>query len=654
MAELTQAASQPDDNDYTRLLADNGPLAQALTNFLPRAGQQRMAEAIGQVLESRGRLVVEAGTGIGKTYAYLAPALHWGGKVLISTATRTLQEQIFHRDLPTVQRALGQPVSAALLKGRSNYLCLYRLELISALAHTTPADHRFRKQVEDWSAVTRSGDIAELKNIPANASLWPQVTSTTDNCLGGECPKLNDCFVLRARRQAQDARVVVVNHHLLFADLALRQEGFGELLPGADAVILDEAHQIPEIASQFFGIALTGRQIFDLCRDVIAEHDRELRDMPELTDAAWAVESQLRQTRDAFGADEQRKSWMDWSNRLGMADSMATFQSTLSHLLTRLNLAAERTTGLANCARRAEELVARLQQFLQSDDDEAVRWAETSRQSFTLHITPLTVAPSMSAFLDRRCAWIFTSATLAVDGQFNHFTHQLGLEEAATLQLESPFDYQRSALIYLPKGLPSPADADYTRKVVEAALPVIEASGGGAFMLFTSHRALQEAATLLANKLSHPLLVQGQRPPAELLARFRDEGHAVLLGTGSFWEGVDVPGPALRLVIIDRLPFASPSDPVLSAKLNAMAKAGEQPFMMYQVPQAVLNLKQGVGRLIRSVHDRGVLMICDPRLQRSSYGKVFLASLPPAPVTRDLASVVSFYASPENHGMSAK
>ena len=625
-------------------LGGDGPFAALVDGFQARPQQQDMAEAVEAAIADYGTLIAEAGTGVGKTFGYLVPALLSGGKIIVSTGTKTLQDQLFHKDLPLVRRALGLNAQCALLKGRANYLCLHRFR-------TTVAEGRLRdhqqvaelRHIRDWAGVTRSGDIGEVTNVAENAEIWPHVTSTVDNCLGQECDDYQQCHVVRARRAAQEADVVVINHHLFFADLALKEEGFGELLPSANAVILDEAHQLPDIASVFFGQTLGSRQLLELARDSIAEGHNEAPDMAEIREQAAAVEKATRDLRLALGQAGQREPWDRIRHKPAVAASLDDLGERLDRLYATLEVGAERGKGLEACLRRAHLARQKLERLMEKDES-AIQWYETYTRAFQLNITPLDVAQLFHSRLQAHpCAWVFTSATLAVGERFDHFASQLGLDAAEKLQLDSPFDYANNALLYLPPGLPEPNAPGYTSAVVEAAIPVIRASGGRCFMLFTSHRALREAAGLLAGRLPYPLLAQGDMPRGELIERFRGLGNAVLLGTSSFWEGVDVRGEALSAVIIDKLPFASPGDPVLQARLNAIRAGGGNPFMEYQLPQAVITLKQGVGRLIRDAADRGVLALCDPRLKTKQYGRVFLDSLPPVPVTRNPDDVASFF-----------
>lgn len=631
--------------NLTDVFSATGLLARALPGYAPRAAQRDMAEAVAASLRDGATLVVEAGTGTGKTFAYLAPVLLSGRKVIVSTGTKHLQDQLFDRDLPTVRQALGVNARTALLKGRANYLCLHRLDLAMAegrFASRTQAAEL--EAVRGWAGRTRSGDIRELAEVAEDSLLWPRVTSTSDNCVGGDCPNFNDCFVVKARRAAQDADLLVINHHLLFADMALKEEGFGELLPGVDAVIVDEAHQIPEVASQFFGVSLGSRQLAGLARDAVQEHLREAGDMADLPAAAAALEQAVGELRLALGAGNRRQPWAAVADDRRVRAALDALGEQLESLRAWLKAAAPRGRGLENCWQRAERLAARLQLTAGQPPQEHVHWFETFTRSFAIHCTPLSVAPQFRARLDALDnTWIFTSATLAVGESFDHYVAALGLDRPRTLRLESPFDYAHHALLYLPPDMPDPRADAYTAAVVRVAREAVAASGGRAFLLFTSHRALQEAAAALDGSIEYPLLVQGQAPRAELLARFRRLGNAVLLGTGSFWEGVDVRGAALSLVLIDKLPFASPGDPVLQARIDALRAAGGNPFVDFQIPDAVIALKQGVGRLIRDVDDRGVLVLCDPRLLGKSYGRIFRASLPSMPATRRLDDVREFF-----------
>lgn len=599
-----------------------------------------MAARVEAALAHNSIFVGESGTGTGKTFAYLVPALLSGKKLLISSGTKHLQEQIYERDLPLIRDLLEIPVSAALLKGRANYLCRHRLQRCDS---ESDINERYLQRIRVWARHTRRGDLSEVSDVPEDATIWPLVTSTAENCLGSNCAHYHDCFVNRARREALDADVVVINHHLFFADLVLREEGFGQLLPGAEAIIFDEAHQLPEIASGFFGVSIGSHQLVSLSRDCIAEDMREHSELPQLKEQVAELEKATADLRLAMGLEPQRRPWAELAETGHVNAAVIALRQKLSALAATLELAAVRGPGLGNCSRRAGELLDRLLTLTETTQPEYLSWFETTARGFALHLTALDIAASFQPHLDDNKAWIFTSATLTISNRFDHYCAQLGLEHADTAQWESPFDYQARTLMYIPVGLPSPAAADYTLQVVQAAVPVLRASRGRAFFLFTSHRALRQAAEAIAGMLDYPLLVQGSAPRTELLEQFRAAGDAVLLGTGSFWEGVDVRGEALSCVIIDKLPFASPDDPILRARCQALEQAGRNPFLEYQLPAAVIALKQGVGRLIRDERDRGVLVLCDPRLLTKGYGKAFLASLPPIPMTRDLGDVERFF-----------
>ena len=626
-------------------LSDSGALAGEVAGFAVRPQQVQMADAVEQALEDGTPLIVEAGTGIGKTFAYLVPALLSGKRVIISTGTRHLQDQLFHRDLPTVRSALAAPVTVALLKGRANYLCHHRLAVTRSEGRLESRQQIIQLEaIRDWAGRTRSGDIAELSGIPEDAPIWPRVTSTAENCLGQECEWYQQCHVVKARRTAQDADLVIINHHLLCADLALKEEGFGELLPGAEVFIVDEAHQLPETATRFFGISLSSRQLQELARDSIDEYVRETALLEGLPDLARALERALRELRLALGQDEQRAPWARVAADNGVQESLPRLSEALRELAEALSQEAERSRGLENCHQRALKLQAQLQQTTAQPPENHIHWFETWKSAFRINLTPLDVAENFDS--QRRTlpsCWVFTSATLSVNGDFEHFARRLGLEAARTLQLDSPFDYRHNALFYLPKGLPEPGAPDFTERMLDVAETVIQASRGRTFVLFTSYRALHLARRRLQASCDYPLLVQGSAPRNELLERFRELGNAVLLGTSSFWEGVDVRGEALSCVIIDKLPFASPGDPVWQARIDALKSRGGNPFVEEQLPHAVITLKQGVGRLIRDVTDRGVLVVCDSRLVSKSYGKVFINSLPDMKRTRDLDEVTAFF-----------
>ena len=634
--------------NYQEVFGAEGPLARAIPGYAYRSEQAAMAAGVGRALTRGEPLIVEAGTGTGKTFAYLVPALLSGLSIIISTGTRTLQDQLFHRDVPLLARALGMPVKMALLKGRANYLCRHRLELATVQRSLFPGERgsaRFLARVSRWAAVTKSGDLSELTDLPEQSPAWPQITSTRENCLGLECPQFSRCHVMEARRAAQAAQVVVVNHHLLLADLALKDEGFGDLLPGAQAVILDEAHQVPEIAAQFFGQTWSVRQVQLLLRDASAEMNGAGVRASEAASAVSAVESLLEELRTSLRGGAGRYEWASLTD--AFFDALPALRAALEAVATELEgLGAG--PGTANCARRAAALASGLEALIEMPEEDGIRWVDANQNGMSLQFTPFEVAERLRGYVDARpCAWVFTSATLAIGDDFAHFATRIGLPEARTLKIDSPFDYRRQARIYLPRGMPEPQHPSYAKKFIDACAPLIEASGGRAFLLYTSYRALADGVAALQARFPEPdfpVLVQGQAPREALLHRFRELGNAVLLATGSFWEGVDVKGQALSIVAIDKLPFASPDDPLLRARLEGIRRRGGNPFLEYQLPQAVLALKQGVGRLIRDVDDFGVIVIGDPRVVTKPYGAVFLDSLPPSPRINDGAAGADFLA----------
>jgi ATP-dependent DNA helicase DinG len=622
-----------------------------------------MAEAIALAIETRGQLLAEAGTGTGKTFAYLVPALLSGGKVIVSTGTKTLQDQLFQRDLPLIRDALKVPVSVALLKGRANYVCHHHLGRASDQGtFASRADAAYLPRIVSFARTSTSGDKGELADVPENAGIWADVTSTRENCLGSECAHYDRCFVMNARKQALAADVVVINHHLFFADVMLKDEGLTELLPACNTVILDEAHQLPDTATLFFGEEISAGSLGELARDAEAEGLRSARDYTPLPDAAQALAQALRRFR--LGVGDVPGKWLQSAvaGRPGFTAALDALGDALAELARELGHQAERSDELAQCAGRAGDLIARLTRWRDSlrgagatnadasEVTEWIRWLDISAHGWQLRASPLSIAEIFSKQVtDAARAWIFTSATLAIGGDFSLYQRELGLAGAATGYWESPFDYAQQGLLYLPRNLPPPNSIEHTEAVVAAALPVLKASGGRAFLLFTTLRALARARESLAAAMERegmkfPLLVQGEGSRSELLTRFRRLGNAVLLGSQSFWEGVDVQGEALSVVIIDKLPFAPPDDPLFAARLEHIAREGGNPFMDYQLPQAAISLKQGAGRLIRSETDRGVLMICDRRLVEKPYGRRIWQALPPMRRTRELADVEAFFA----------
>jgi len=635
--------------DLEELFAVRGALARVVREFRARPFQLEMARVVARTIESRSVLVAEAGTGTGKTFAYLVPALMSGGKVIISTGTKTLQDQLFDRDIPTLRAALNLPVTVALLKGRANYVCHHHLGRALADGRLpTREDARHLAAIERFARTSTSGDRADCAGVPEGAAAWGYATSTRENCLGSECRHFDRCFVVKARGEALAADVVVVNHHLFFADLVLRDEGVGELLPACNTVIFDEAHQLPETASLFFGESVSTTQVIELARDTRLEAAAAAKDYAPLPAAAQALDKAARDLRLTFREDSGRLPLRAVERNGEFAGALAAVLSGLDRLSAELQEQGQRSEGLERCRGRTLALAEQIERWRSGVDVSRVRWVELFRHSLQLNATPLSVAGTFRAQIEEHArAWIFTSATLSVGGDFSHYRGELGLESAQSVSWDSPFDYDRQAMLYVPQGLPDPNTPEYTPAVIEAALAPLGASRGRAFMLFTSLRAMREGHALLETAFARrgwdfPLLVQGTGSRSELLDRFRRLGNAVLVGSQSFWEGVDVRGEALSLVVIDKLPFAAPDDPVLAARIDSMNREGRNAFVEYQLPQAVITLKQGAGRLIRDEADRGVLMICDPRLATRSYGKRILASLPPMRRTRDGDEVARF------------
>ena len=644
------------DSEVERLFGAGGPLGPAVGDFKPRRSQTEMAKAVAAAIASQTTLIAEAGTGTGKTFAYLVPALLWGGKTIVSTGTKNLQDQLFLRDIPTVRAALQAPVSVALLKGRSNYVCHYHLERTLQNGRMTSRDDvGHLREISRFLKMTSSGDKAELARVPENALIWNLVTSTRDNCMGAECQYYQDCFVMKARKEAQQADVVVVNHHLFFADVALKDSGIAELLPSANTIIFDEAHQLPDTATLFFGDTFSTSQILELCRDVLAEGLSNARDGADWGKVVTVVEKAARDLRLTFPQDIVRLSLPQIAPSSEFFPALQTLKDELDGMLAVLETQAARAETLEQCRQRGIELAQKLSSWKfdpkarVEKGEEAVFWVEAYASSLQLHKTPLSIAPIFNGQREGvPRSWIFTSATLAVKNDFSHFSEQMGLTDEPSKTWPSPFNYEQQGLLYVPQGLPDPNSIGYTDAVLDLALPVIEAAGGKTFLLCTTLRAVKRAAERLRDEfekrgLPYPLFIQGDKGRTELLDQFRKAGNGVLIGSQSFWEGVDVRGDALSLVIIDKLPFAPPDDPVLAARIEVMEKQGKNGFMHHTLPEAIINLKQGAGRLIRDEGDRGVLMLCDPRVISKPYGKRIWQSLPSFKRTREQADAVAFF-----------
>lgn len=622
----------------------DGALSKALPDFQPREAQLQMATAIQALKKVGDQLVVEAETGTGKTFAYVAPALLGSGKVILSTGTRNLQEQLYHRDMPRLREVLGPEKVVTLLKGRSNYLCIQRLEQFSAHPGGGHDDAiKQLKVVRMWANETKSGDIGELSALPEDAIILPLITSNQDNCLGRECPHYEDCYLVKARKDALEADIVVVNHHLFCADLVLKDTGFGELIPAADLVVFDEAHQLPEIASQYFSDTVSTRQVTELCRDLETIYQTAVRDARAMSQMAKQVERSAKDLRLQFQLDPERGNLRQIMNEDKVTNGVSELEEKLENLLRICNTHVGRDKALDQAIERLELLLKRWSEVFAIERTGFSFWYESSRYHVSFHRTPLSVAEPFSRVMaEQQARWVFTSATLTVNNSFEYFNQRLGLNKPATLQLESPFDFAQQALLCLPRYLPEPHERSMVDTLTEITLKIVAANHGGSFILFTSHRMLQAVAKRLEGKMDRQLLVQGTTSKRDLIDAFTEAGDAVLLGTSSFWEGVDVAGNALRCVLIDKLPFASPDDPLLQARVEDCRRRGRDPFNEVQLPQAVLAMKQGAGRLVRSVNDEGVLIICDNRLVTRNYGQLFLSSLPSMGRTRSLEKALAF------------
>ncbi len=638
--------------NLSEFFGPSSPLRSLLPGFQPRAGQSWMAEAIADALGQNGQLVVEEGTGTGKTFAYLLPALMSGRKTIISTGTKALQDQLYHRDLPLISKAVGRPVTTALLKGRANYLCLHRLDTVAgqSAAGSVAAD---LNEVREWRHRTTTGDRAELTDVAEDSAVWPLVTSTTENCLGSKCPLYQECHVVKARRAAQESDLVVINHHLLLADLALKEEGFIEFLPGAEAIILDEAHQIPDLAAQFFGISLGSRELerlFDELRGASMPVSQ-----PELQRRIDKAQTALKVLR----ADAPRGEGRHELSAIlpDIRQPLDDLRNTLQSLQAGVSEVADTSIEIDKLHEQLLGVIEKLSHLAIDDTWDGLRWLDVNPRSIRLHLTPLDVADTLHGLINNaHQAWIFTSATLAIGEDFSHYTERMGLSSVTGLTFPSPYALEEHALIWLPPGLPPPSDQDHTAEMLERVVPLLKMTAGGMFCLFTSHRALNVARQWIKTRRKRldgrPLLVQGDAPRDDLLRRFREHGNAVLLGTGSFWQGVDVRGPALTIVAIDKLPFASPADPLMMARLEFIRRQGGNGFTEHQLPLAALALKQGAGRLLRDQSDFGVIVLCDPRITGKNYGSVFLKCLEPMRSTESKTEVRQFLAAHESalHG----
>ncbi|GAA64370.1 probable ATP-dependent helicase yoaA [Pseudoalteromonas sp. BSi20311] len=627
-----------------QLFSATGPLALSIDGYTPRQPQIDMAVAVDDALKTRAQLVVEAGTGTGKTFAYLAPALKSKGKTIISTGSKALQEQLYHRDLPVLLKALGAAKKTALLKGRANYLCTYRLT--QHVAHVPTDDPDVMHQlamVAKFASETHSGDLADCIGIEEDAKVLPYVSSTADNCLGKECPDFQECYIRKARLKAGDADVVVINHHLFFADMAVKESGFAELMPNADAYIFDEAHQLSEIASDYFGETMSTKKLVDLINDLRAIYRAEIPDMLQLGKSLNKLETSVADLRLQFGVDGSRGDWREkLSNKL-ICSALHRVISDLEFVYQVLKLCLERSDKIEHPFERALAFKGQLERVFDTAQTGFSYWYETTRRYLTINITPLNVSAKFALMMKESGAgFVFTSATLSVDNELSHFNASLGLKPKQSMMVDSPFDYANQALLCLPRYLPQSHEDNMPHAIVKLTLELIKSAKGRCFVLFTSYRMMHLVAEGLTTQMDYPVYMQGQMSKRIILEKFTRHGNAVLLGTASFWEGVDVRGSTLSCVIIDKLPFAAPDDPLLQAKMQDCQMQGKDPFAHIQLPQAVIALKQGVGRLIRDNKDKGVLVICDNRLVTRQYGQVFLKSLPPMRRTRSLEDANTF------------
>ncbi|HHF3010634.1 TPA: ATP-dependent DNA helicase [Vibrio diabolicus] len=629
-----------------KTFSSDGALGKAIPGFQARQPQIDMAEAVSSAIKDQTQLVVEAGTGTGKTFAYLVPALLSGKKVIISTGSKNLQEQLYHRDLPLMVNALGFYGQVALLKGRSNYLCLDRLSRQMVESHTNESDPTLLTQlvkVRAWSSETKTGDLGDCDDLPEDSMIIPTITSTNDNCLGKECPSYTDCFVLKARKRAMDSDIVVVNHHLFLADLAIKETGFGELIPEADVFIFDEAHQLPDIASEYFGQSVSSRQIHDLAKDIEIAYRTEAKDMRQLQKVGDKLMQSAMDMRIVLGEPGFRGNWREALQSGSIKRELLRLTDSLELAIDVLKIALGRSQLLDTAFERANLIKGRIDRVCDVDITGYSYWYDTSPRHFALHITPLSVADKFHEQIEiKQGAWIFTSATLAVSGDFKHFTERLGLKPTKQFSLPSPFDYQKQARLCVPRYLPEPNSNGLADKLVRMLAPVIEENDGRCFFLCTSHSMMRELGEKFREVLELPVLMQGEMSKQKTLAEFMELGNALLVATGAFWEGIDVRGDALSCVIIDKLPFTAPDDPLLKARIEDCRLRGGEPFAEVQIPDAVITLKQGVGRLIRDQKDHGALIICDNRLVTRDYGGIFFGSLPPIPRTRDLDGIKAF------------
>ena len=656
----TASLKQAVDAAFSR----DGALSRAVEGYEPREGQRAMAEAVASVLADGGVLLVEAGTGTGKTLAYLIPAILSGNRALVSTGTKNLQEQIFFKDLPALKQALGVPFTATLMKGRSNYLCLHRFE---QFRNNAVQDVFLLPMLEEWSRSTQTGDRAELRELPEDLPAWREIAADAETCLGVECPRYNDCFVTRMRQRAAESDVVIVNHHLLCADAAVKQSKFGAVIPSCGNLVVDEAHQLEDVATQYFGVAVSNYRLDDLVHDaqrVLAAANFTDQQSADIRRALGRVDDHARtffaglalsrpgapvsasssaESRARYTTETIADHYQDGLALVGALDGVEAALALVVRGRREPGQVVETQTDSETILRRAGELRDELRFLLRASDSDFVYYLEFRPRGVFLRASPVDVSRIIQdALFDDKRATVLTSATLAVDGSFEYVRGRLGIAEADELRVPSEFDFSRQAILYLPKRMPPPRAANFAEAAAREVLEILKRTSGRAFVLFTSYSVLRIVQQFVEMTLPYPVLVQGKAPRSILIDEFRRTPNAVLLATSSFWQGVDVVGDALSCVIIDKLPFASPSDPVTAARIEAISARGGDAFAEYQVPLAILTLQQGLGRLIRHRRDRGVLAVLDPRLRTMGYGRRFLDSLPPAPVTMDLRDVERF------------
>ena len=634
-----------DPSPTASFFGPRGALSRALPAYEERPAQRELADAAHEVLRDGGTLLAEAGTGTGKTLAYLLPAVELGRRVVVSTGTKNLQQQLVDKDIPILARALGRDLNVAVMKGRANYLCLLRFgSFAKAGSFRHLEEIPMFRAVEDWAPATDTGDRAEIEDLPDGVSFWREISAASENCIGQACTDFDACWVTRMRQRALEADIVVVNHHLLCADLAVKESSYGAVIPEYDTLIVDEAHLLEDVATQYFGQALSVHRFEDLCRDVERELTAARLDARELRVEVEAVRRRAEGFFRLLAGERGQRLREGWMNAR-LAEEAGALLMRLDGLKTAILAQPERPEALNGLALRTQEINDRARFLMQAEDDAHVYFVESRGRTEILRATPIDVSSLLRELLFAQVrSVVLTSATLAVDGGFAYLRERLGLTPTRELTLASPFDFARQAVLYVPREMPEPQSPAFARAAARQVRELLDISRGRAFVLFTSYANLNAVAEQLAGDVPYPLLMQGEAPKPVLLDLFRRTENAVLLATSSFWQGVDVVGEQLSCVIIDKLPFASPADPVVGARIDRLRHRGGNPFADYQVPGAVLTLKQGLGRLIRSAADRGILAILDSRLLSRGYGRRFLESLPPARLVHELDDVRAFFA----------